>query len=195
MLAFRASSSPGRRVTVKKRERDEITESAKRARIATKEVETDPRRLAWRRKEVSYGKNTLGYDRYARLVAKADRKKGDPQTPDITRKASKRQFEGLLRAWRRKLHEWDPPEHKNSQPLVEPLVEPVVVKPEDSAPAHVCPQVEDDGLGPDVFCLAAPEAPTVDPIILPKKLPVVDDQEEEATPGSSDDVLSDDDLL
>lgn len=77
--------------------------------LATKEVETDARRLSQRRKEIGYGKNTLGYDRYRKMVPKEKRKRGDPQTPDVTVKVSKRQFDGIVRAWRRKLHDWDPP--------------------------------------------------------------------------------------
>jgi hypothetical protein len=32
--------------------------------------ETDPHRLRQRQKQVDYGKNTLGYDRYTQLVPK-----------------------------------------------------------------------------------------------------------------------------
>jgi hypothetical protein len=71
--------------------------------------ETDPHRLAQRQKQIDFGKNTEGYDRYSRLLPRLKRAKGDPQTPDITKKMSKRNFDGLVKAWRRKLHTWDEP--------------------------------------------------------------------------------------
>lgn len=37
-------------------------------RLLTTEKETDPHRLAQRQKQIDYGKNTLGYDRYCTLV-------------------------------------------------------------------------------------------------------------------------------
>lgn len=37
-------------------------------RLLTTEKETDPHRLAQRQKQIDYGKNTLGYDRYCALV-------------------------------------------------------------------------------------------------------------------------------
>ncbi|KAH8053142.1 hypothetical protein JL722_9809 [Aureococcus anophagefferens] len=62
--------------------------------LAANEKETDARRLSQRRKEITYGKNTLGYDRYTRLVPKEKRSRQDPRTPDVTGKYSKRQFDG-----------------------------------------------------------------------------------------------------
>lgn len=41
-------------------------------------------------------------------VRRYQRKTTDPRTPDITRKCSRRMWEGSIRAWRRRLHEWDP---------------------------------------------------------------------------------------
>jgi hypothetical protein len=37
-----------------------------------------------------------------------NRKKGDPQTPDKTRKQSKRAWDGRIKSWRRALHGYDP---------------------------------------------------------------------------------------
>ena len=45
--------------------------------------ETDPHRLRQRQKQVDYGKNTLGYDRYTQMVPKERRRRTDPRTPDI----------------------------------------------------------------------------------------------------------------
>jgi len=69
--------------------------------------ETDPQRLKTRQKAIDYGKNTIGYDNYVRMVPKHKRSRGDPQTPDKYQKVSKRMFDGLIKSWRRKLHKWD----------------------------------------------------------------------------------------
>ena len=46
-----------------------------------------------------------------------------PPTPDPTRKYSKRQFDGIVRAWRRKLHDWDPPKaEQDLGPAVAPMI-------------------------------------------------------------------------
>lgn len=39
--------------------------------------------------------------------ASSQRQQEHPRTPDKTQKLSKRRWDGLVRAWRRKLHEWD----------------------------------------------------------------------------------------
>ncbi|KXS18886.1 hypothetical protein M427DRAFT_29346 [Gonapodya prolifera JEL478] len=67
------------------------------------------RKLEQRLKQIGYGKNTIGYFRYTRLVPRESRRKGDPQTPDKDFECSKRCWDGLVRAWRRRLHAWDPP--------------------------------------------------------------------------------------
>ena len=94
-------------------------------RMQHNEKETDPRRLSQRRKEIAYGKNTLGYERYLRMVPKEKRRhpRDHPPTPDPTRKYSKRQFDGIVRAWRRKLHDWDPPKSEQDPgPAVAPMI-------------------------------------------------------------------------
>jgi len=73
-------------------------------------VETDPVRLRQRQKQIDYGKNTRGYERYMELVPKHRRRRSDPRTPDKHQKYSKRAWDGLVRKWRRDLHRWDPPE-------------------------------------------------------------------------------------
>ena len=89
---------------------------------ATRQIavtETDPHRLKLRNKQLGYGKNTRGYDRYSKLVPRHKRKWGDPQTPDPTEVRSKRSWEGLVRIWRRKLHDWDPPAENADHVLTE----------------------------------------------------------------------------
>lgn len=97
----------------------EITSSALQARgnqhgggagltVAALGEETDPHRLRQRQKQIDYGKNTLGYDRYIQQVPKERRRRTDPRTPDIHARISTKRFNGLVRAWRRRLHEFDP---------------------------------------------------------------------------------------
>lgn len=69
--------------------------------------ETDEHRLAQRQKQVDYGKNTIGYERYVKAVPRDRRKRTDPQTPDIGQRMSKRAFDAVVKRWRRQLHEWD----------------------------------------------------------------------------------------
>jgi histone RNA hairpin-binding protein len=57
-------------------------------------------------KQISYGKNTLGYDEYTKKVPKSRRSNDrilHPQTPDPYEKIPKRQWDGKLKAWRRVL--------------------------------------------------------------------------------------------
>jgi hypothetical protein len=73
--------------------------------------ETDPHRIAQRLKQIKLGKNTLGYQTYLDTVPKDKREKKNPRhpnTPNVHRVCSKRQFDGLLKSWRRALHTWDP---------------------------------------------------------------------------------------
>eukprot|EP00793_Prasinoderma_coloniale_P006821 PRCOL_00001652-RA len=79
-----------------------------RATTDFKHVESDQHRLSQRQKRIDMGKNTLGYVNYIRAVPKHKRRRSDPQTPDIHMIASKRQFDGIVKAWRRRLHDWDP---------------------------------------------------------------------------------------
>ena len=74
--------------------------------------ETDARRLEQRQKQIDYGKNTVGYERYCRLVPKKKRRRElieteHPVTPDIQRGVSKRTFDAWIRRWRTQLHRWD----------------------------------------------------------------------------------------
>ncbi|KAI9895950.1 hypothetical protein PsorP6_019223 [Peronosclerospora sorghi] len=75
------------------------------------ERETDPHRLAQRQKQIDYGKNTIGYDRYCALVPRHKRRPGKhPMTPDKTMRVGKKGFDGIVRKWRQALHQYDPPE-------------------------------------------------------------------------------------
>ena len=73
-------------------------------------IETNPKRLNQRQKQIDYGKNTIGYDNYVKSVPKKQRrgyKHDEPGTPEKQKKYSKRQWAGIIRAWRRCLHNYD----------------------------------------------------------------------------------------
>lgn len=94
-----------KRSTWKNMERDRVVSESSSS--STVEFETDPETLGRRQKQVDFGKNTLGYDNYSRLVPKNERKPGNPRTPPKNVKYSRRAWDGLIKVWRKKLHEWD----------------------------------------------------------------------------------------
>jgi hypothetical protein len=56
------------------------------------------------------GKNTIGYQNYIENVSRHARQKYNkihPITPNVKDTMPKRQFDGLVKAWRRQLHVWD----------------------------------------------------------------------------------------
>ncbi|KAJ3341834.1 hypothetical protein HDU93_003955 [Gonapodya sp. JEL0774] len=88
---------------------DVISESMLNEHAMPVEPTDVARKMEQRQKQIVYGKNTIGYFRYTRLVPRDARRKGDPSTPDKNLECSKRCWDGLVRAWRRRLHAWDPP--------------------------------------------------------------------------------------
>eukprot|EP00090_Calanus_glacialis_P038701 TRINITY_DN6745_c0_g1_i1.p1 TRINITY_DN6745_c0_g1~~TRINITY_DN6745_c0_g1_i1.p1 ORF type:complete len:200 (+),score=77.82 TRINITY_DN6745_c0_g1_i1:62-661(+) len=68
------------------------------------EMETDEDVLNRREKQISYGKNTVDYDRYTELVKRADRKDRMPRTPNKNRKYGRRQWDGLVKKWKQQIH-------------------------------------------------------------------------------------------
>jgi histone RNA hairpin-binding protein len=50
------------------------------------EKEKDPKRLKQRAKQIKFGKNTIGYDRYVSAVPRKQRRRGQLRTPDPTLK-------------------------------------------------------------------------------------------------------------
>ncbi|XP_051169645.1 uncharacterized protein LOC127287004 [Leptopilina boulardi] len=74
------------------------------------EYETDPSVLSRRQKDIDYGKNTIGYDRYVQQIPKDKRIKEHPRTPPMHLKYTRRGWDGMVKLWRKKLHIWDPPQ-------------------------------------------------------------------------------------
>ncbi|KJE89887.1 hypothetical protein CAOG_01296 [Capsaspora owczarzaki ATCC 30864] len=72
--------------------------------------ETDAHKLEQRQRQINLGKQKPEYARYIEAVPKDQRIRGvHPTTPDKFMTASKRQFDGLIKVWRRQLHRWDEP--------------------------------------------------------------------------------------
>ncbi|KAF0684115.1 Aste57867_23902 [Aphanomyces stellatus] len=108
--------------------------------------ETDPHKLAQRQKQIDFGKNTIGYDRYIEAVPKyvwtpfafqmtiscRSRRKRNvhPSTPDKYAVASKRAWDGRIQAWRRHLHQYDPETKAEAAPTpsFKPNPSPAVAK-------------------------------------------------------------------
>jgi Histone RNA hairpin-binding protein RNA-binding domain len=68
-------------------------------------------RIEKRQAQIDLGKRTESYQRYLEAVPLTQRKPRyamHPVTPDVHAPVSKRNFDGLVRAWRTRLHAWDP---------------------------------------------------------------------------------------
>jgi len=72
-----------------------------------KEKEFDADVLARRQKQIDYGKNGVAYDNYVNKVPKDKRSFNLPRTPDKNLKYSRRQWDGLIKAWKLQIHSWN----------------------------------------------------------------------------------------
>lgn len=102
---------------------------------------TDPQkaaRVAKRQADIDKGKNTAGYEAYRLQVPLASRQlrsMDTPATPQPTWDVSVKRWQGMVRAWRKALHRYDPPE---MQTVAVPMVQdeefsPVSMKDDRSA--------------------------------------------------------------
>lgn len=70
-------------------------------------------KMKQRKRMIEKGKNTVGYDQYVKRVLKSQRKPRSlcyPTTPDHTDDIPNKRWLGLVRVWRKSLHQFDPPE-------------------------------------------------------------------------------------
>jgi len=73
-------------------------------RLKPEDQETDPAVLARRVKQIEFGKNTVDYDKYSKSVRKDERLDRMPRTPNKNKKYSRRQWDGLVKAWKQSIH-------------------------------------------------------------------------------------------
>lgn len=96
--------------SVKTSSHQDICLESVRPKIAPPEKASNEHRLQQRQKQIDIGKNTPEYQLYLAKVPKNKRQRHlhqHPVTPDKSQDISKRNWEGQVRAWRRRLHEWD----------------------------------------------------------------------------------------
>jgi len=72
-----------------------------------REKELDPVILERRQKQIDYGKNTISYDNYVSKVTKDQRASYLPRTPEKNVKYSRRQWDGLIKSWKLRIHAWN----------------------------------------------------------------------------------------
>jgi len=75
-------------------------------------MSNNERRIEQRKRQIAYGKNTIGYQNYIKVVPKHKRKVRSmetPMTPNPEEVMPNRRWNGLVRAWRKALHNYDPP--------------------------------------------------------------------------------------
>ena len=67
-------------------------------------TEDDPYVLVRRAKQIESGRNTADYGRYVKMVEKEDRVDWMPRTPDMSRKYSRQEWDGLVEEWKNSIH-------------------------------------------------------------------------------------------
>ncbi|CAF4295871.1 unnamed protein product, partial [Adineta steineri] len=69
-------------------------------------IECCPKELLRRQKDISKGKLSKAYEAYISAIPRKCRARQHPRTPCKYAKMSRRGFDGAIKAWRRKLHEF-----------------------------------------------------------------------------------------
>jgi len=92
--------------------------------------ETDPVTLERRQKQIDYGKNTDAYKTYIKCVPKESRHRTFPRTPEKGTYYSRRQWDGLVKAWKLQIHQWN---QNGSGKKISKKQDPPVVVPQDKS--------------------------------------------------------------
>lgn len=79
----------------------------KEGKKPTPKVLSREERTKQRQKQIALGKSTDGYKRFIAAVPRQKRTKEHPRTPTVQKECSKRSWDGLVRQWRRLLHDFD----------------------------------------------------------------------------------------
>lgn len=90
-----------------KRKKPRYSLECKRFKADTRKQETDLAILERREKQILYGKNDQAYKNYISNVPKDKRNEKMPMTPDKNLVYSRREFDGLVKHWKRQVHNWD----------------------------------------------------------------------------------------
>jgi len=81
------------------KENDQFT-----SKIPKPDRESDDVILNRRQKQIAYGKNSEDYDKYLKAVSREERKERMPRTPNKFKKYGRRQWDGLVKNWKQKIH-------------------------------------------------------------------------------------------
>ncbi|RLN47510.1 hypothetical protein BBJ29_000624 [Phytophthora kernoviae] len=176
-----------------------VATGSPKVRTLADEKEADPHRLTQRQKQIDYGKNTIGYDRYCAQVPRHARRPGKhPMTPDKTTRMGKKVFDGVVRKWRQALHKYDPPELTETIKIIKTEATAQVASSDTNASTDISQATN------PVADASASGAPT-ELIVKKKSSPIFGASNEEAPPsrsiyenfdeGNFDEDDSDDDLL
>lgn len=82
------------------------------------------RRFSQHSRQVFFGKTTVGYNNYIRMIPHEEKASGHPVTPRFDPTVSKRSATIEIRCWRRALHRWDSEIVDNFPPSVTYVAQP-----------------------------------------------------------------------